>query len=335
MRQYNLIRFDKSNKNGFDEAIYIYSSFIDYELKTNSNEITYWIDNYDKKFKNQSLYCFGFEFNGKIIGYSEFVHLKDKDLIIIDYLIIEKKFRALDIAATFIALIRDFISSKQLSYSFIVAEIGWLSENAAPSERSQALARLLKMNGFKVVKAPYFQPSLNVKQPSQEEKAMLMIYTNNETNQLSQIQYLDIVNDIYFRHYLLWYSYDKQHIENYKKHLEELYNGIKADLPKVIKVNGSHYSFPEIDIQTMTKYQELKQHTLISLITLAFILFIGYLFITHVNMNLLNIIFITLLILVYFGIIGLVSKDAKDIFNSLLKFITQLSGKIESDSKKK
>lgn len=334
MRQYDLIHFDKSAKNGLDEAIYIYSSYIDYELKTNSQEILYWIDNYDKKFENQSLYCLGFEFNGKIIGYTEFVHLRDKDLIIVDYLIIEKKFRSLDMVATFIALIHDFINIKQLRYSFIVTEIGWLSEKEAPATRSQALVKLLKMNGFKVVKAPFFQPSLNVKLPNHKEKSILMIFTNNETNQLSQQQFFDIVYDIYFRHYLLWYSYDSQNITEYKNQLEELYEEVKSKAPKVVKINGSHYTYSEVDTQSMTQYQQLKKQTLIGLITLSFILFIGYLFITHVKMNLINIAFIFLLVLVYFGIMSLVSKDAKDIFHSFIKFFPIFFEKIESDSKK-
>lgn len=157
---YSLRQFTSSSDKDFAEALSLYMRYTPPAVRTNTNEITYWIDNAGE-YQQNKLLVLGFYCGKRIIGFSEMAYLADSKVLVIDYLAIESSFRKNNVFFEFIEHARSFIAELRLDVRYIVTEIGKFS-STVPPDSSRSLVRLLKFAGFKVAKVTYYQPQLGV-----------------------------------------------------------------------------------------------------------------------------------------------------------------------------
>ena len=215
-------------------------------VRTNTNEITYWIDNAGE-YQQNKLLVLGFYCGKKIIGFSEMAYLADSKVLVIDYLAIEPGFRKNNVFFEFIEHARSFIAELRLDVRYIVTEIGKFS-STVPPDSSRSLVRLLKFAGFKVAKATYYQPQLGEKNADSEMEAILMVYFygdpdgTNDQSSLAKTTFIQIVEGIYFEHYMRWYEPHVDHAGKYKGELDRLLKKIDSSIKKGrVELNGHHH----------------------------------------------------------------------------------------------
>jgi hypothetical protein len=229
----------------------LYTVNIEPSIRTNSNEITYWLNRYNKKSKINSFWILALYINDKPIGYCQTAYFKASKILFIDYCVIEEGFRGRAFNE-FIYLIKDFYKEQNIEIYYFVAEVPFYSNNNIPSNKSISLTRLLKISGFKVVKALYYQPELGLANHESEMRASLIIFVNGgglEKQSLKTNTYFDILKTIYFDHYEYWYIPFMSEYEKtcYHKKLLFLFDKVKEELKNknILILNGEAYSLEQ------------------------------------------------------------------------------------------
>src|ERR1035437_5858568 len=228
---YDLINFRSSKDPEFLKALKLYSENIEPSYRTDTKEIMYWIEKYGKKFED-SFYALGFYYNNVLIGFSELAYFVNEKFVIVDYIVIDKNYRRNNTFFEFIHQIEEFLSKENLIYNYIVCEVGCYFENAEPPEASKLIIRLLKQNGFGVVKCKYYAPRLGLTNYESEVIAVLMIYSNDTIKQIKKETLLSIINSIYYKYYFRWYEafLEKKELIIYKNMLDSLMVKIEKGL---------------------------------------------------------------------------------------------------------
>ena len=243
---YSLKHFTDSSDENFMQAVDVYRRTVARNVKTNTNEIVWAVDNRDK-FKKVQLFFFGLELNGKIIGYAEIAFIKRTRYITIDYIVIEEKYRTHSAFYSFFMLIIEFFNTIGLDYDYIGVEILTNIDASLVEEIPE-----LELEGFKVVNELYIQPSLEKNNFDSKQEAILMIYQRNSTaSTISRESYCDIVNSIYFDYYYEWdcnISHDQEENGESYKELSDNYTKIaKNVLTSEILLNG--YPFKKMSAE--------------------------------------------------------------------------------------
>lgn len=242
-KTYRTKLFTSSKDEDYIEALTIYSDYTPLSVKTDTSDITYWLDRYKEKFIEDKFFVFGLYEDESIIGFSQLVYFKHTKLIMIDYMAIDEKRRANSAFYSFTDLIRHELKDLRLDINFIVTEIEYDKSKKKPTENGTIMIRLLKQSGFGVLKAEYFQPKLGFNNTESAPCAVLMIDVRNTNDFISKESYLKIIHTIYFNHYLRWYTpiLKKEELSRYKKELNELYEKIENQLANKSKIDINGY----------------------------------------------------------------------------------------------
>lgn len=244
---YELRRIKSSADRNLGKALNIYSQNIDLLIRTDTREILYWLDNYNKNFKDE-FYIVALYLNSTIIGYAQFAYFKEEKIVFIDYLAIEKNSRKNNTFYEFIEKIKEFFIEEGIEYNFIVTEVGYYRQTKEPTEVARNLIRLLKMTGFGVIKMAYFQPMLGKMNYETELSTVLMIHTVGDLKTIKLETFFLLIDTIYYKHYKRWYDKflnEKDQVE-YVSRLRELREKIElsAKKKKFVEINGYSNLFP-------------------------------------------------------------------------------------------
>lgn len=240
-KSYDMRLYSKSNEKHLLQAINIYSQNIELNLRTDTREILYWIDNFNKDQKDKFFVC-GFYENDRVIGFAQFAYFFSEKIICFDYLVIDKNHRQNNTYFQFINQLQEFLAEQEIVYDFIIAEVGGFLESKEPTIITRSIIRLLKMSGFKVIKSNYYHPKLSRMNFESELQSVLMLFTNSELQSIKKETYLLIVDTMYFKHYRRWYEPFLSESENrdYQNDLLNLKHKIVEELKdkKSIALNG-------------------------------------------------------------------------------------------------
>ncbi len=238
---YELKRIKDSTDNNLTRALNIYTKNIEPILRTDTREIIYWLDNYNKQFDDR-FYILGLYLNNKIIGYAQLVYFENERIVFVDYILIEKDFRRNNTFYQFIEEIKNFFIDENVIYDYILGEVGYYNDQRVPTENTRNLIRLLKMSGFGVIKTNYYQPMLGKNNHESELMSVLMIYTQNELKKIKKDTFQLMVNTIYFKHYKRWYDKFLNEFEqnDYFLNLNKLMTLITDNIKRkdFIEING-------------------------------------------------------------------------------------------------
>lgn len=260
------------------KALSIYSKNIEPILRTDTREILYWLDNYNKSFKDK-FYLVGFYLNNILVGFAQFVYFLEEKIIFVDYIVIDKDYRKNNTFYEFVEKIKDLINEEGLNYNYIIAEVGYFHK-LEPTLNTKSLIRLLKLTGFGVVKADYYQPMLGKNFYESEVKSILMLYDPNEIESIKVETYISFVNTIYFNHYKRWYDRffnEKEQMEysnGLNKILQQTLSSIKKK--KLIEINGyENIYFANTGSGLIKKYSRIAKISAILFLFSIFVILFG------------------------------------------------------------
>lgn len=235
--RYKLRELSSSNDSDFSRALAIYAKNVAPELRTSSNEIAHWLDHYGEK-DGDRLHLCCFYVNDEVAGFCQFVFLAETGIAAIDYMVIDEPFRrGLNVFFEFVQHLETLLERRYPDLSATVAEIAG-GDSSGPDDAS--LIRLLKMRGFAVIGAPYVQPRLGLNNKQTELPASLLMFPKPLVGSIPRDRYISIVEAIYLKHYLRWYSiYGETYARDYeiviRGLLQRVIEGARTD---PIVVNG-------------------------------------------------------------------------------------------------
>ncbi len=248
MSNYQIRQIKDSKHKDFTTLMRLYNENISPSIKTNTNEIIYWLDHFKEIRKMDSFWILALYLNNYPIGFCQGIYLKTEKIVFIDYCVIDPDYRGRAFSE-FSYMIRDFFVEKKLDINYYITEVAYLNQRLIPAESALKLMRLIKMTGFKVIKALYVQPELGLGNHESEMNAALMIFINGgcDYQSIKKETYLDIVHTVFYRHYIPWYQpfMDPKEWEMYRKKVDNAYNKITANIEHdPIALKGEPMKFP-------------------------------------------------------------------------------------------
>lgn len=338
---YMLRRFTSSSDLDFSSALLLYVRNTAANIRTDTNEITHWLDTFSTKFEDR-FYVFGFYHNDQLVGFAEAAYFREERLFVIDYLVVDEGARRSGVFNEFVDQLRFYLEDAHPDYRYGLAEVAYGSDGPNPSQESALVIRLLKMQGFSLVRAPYYQPRLMYDYAESEIRAELLIYSRTPLEHIKTETYLSIVRTIYYKYYFRWKTVVPDSAEEYKKHLDRLFAQIQSKVGKrqSIAINGHQAILipgrkkPVVTVHKLVGFSA--QALLLIVLLTASMLALRFVF--DITIPLLAIIY-GIALLSFFAVAGIISKDARSIFGelvSLAKYISdkRLGGSRQTDSRK-
>ncbi len=329
--------FTSKKDKDFVRALSIYSKYIIPNIKTNTNEISDWLDDYNKKFEKENgdkFYVIGFYVEDNLAGYAQFVYIKENRLIIFDYLVIDPIYREYNAFFIFVRLLKEHIDKEKLIFDYAIAEVGCIGKDNKFSEESQLLVKLFRMERGGVIEAPYYQPKLGIENESTQIPAILMLFSFERIPEIGKETYLSIIDTIYFKHYCRWYGRYTDTIEKYIDDTKKLRQKIEKEISSYdrIKINGTiHLPQEQTTPQTHNNYETNKlSFVIVSTLFIAFLTVILLEIQNNYQIPLYAFTFIfTLSLISFFAVYATLSKNAMKVLLHLLQFIRLFSRKIK------
>lgn len=331
---YRLKRFTSSHDHDFAAALRVYVRNTASNIRTDTNEITYWLDEFKAKF-GDAFYVFGFYRDRQLVGYAEAAYLRDERLFVLDYIVIDEPHRRNNVFYEFVDQLKRYLEDANPEYRYGLVEVGYGSGQRYPSEESRLLTRLLKLQGFRVIRAPYYLPRLMLADSESEMRGDLLIYSTADLDRIQSNTYLSAVRAIYYKYYFRWKSIVPKELDSYKRHLDQLYSRVELEIgrQKAILINGhrSTLTAPQrrvvITLHRIVSFSK-QSHGVIILVTAALL---GLKAIFGLSNSSFAVIYV-MAISSFFAVAGIVSKEARVIFGQFVSLAKHFSRKRIGDS---
>lgn len=239
---FRIKEYESSNDKDFCNALKIYNDNIPADIKTSTNDITYFVDHRDLQPKRK-MFFFGLYTNNILMGFVMAGYLKTTKTIIIDYIVLKNEYHLNSIFYPLFSLLQQYFSEKLIDYDYIITEVGNTCPEGAADVENFFSKKMLQIEDFKLINQLYLQPKLGLYNEESSTRLQLMIKSTHALNTLKRQTYLSIVKDIYFEHYLAWYQVtEKENEVQYRQHVEEQYKLIEESLPEDIEINLIQHS---------------------------------------------------------------------------------------------
>lgn len=226
---YSIKRFENSKDKDFLKALKIYNDSVPVDTKTSTNELIYFADNWNCQ-KSRLMYFLGLYIDNQIIGYVEAGYLLKTKVIIIDYIVIKEEYHLNSAFYPLFGLVQKFFSDELIDYDFIVTEVSTKSIDDIDSE-SFFSKKMLQLEDFRIADQVYIQPKLGIENEESNFEFQLLIRSKHALSVIKTETYISIVKDIYYEHYLAWYSaMDPDRAAEYKRHIDEQFEKIISKL---------------------------------------------------------------------------------------------------------
>ena len=257
----------KVSQKDLATSLAIYIENVDSNSITNTNEISYYIEN-PKVDKKREMFFYVLYYDSEVCGFAEAGFLHEIDAIIIDYLCTNPRNQVLFF--NFYNLVIDAIekSVNKLSvYKITELTTTKNSENKLCDADSNYFRKMLSFENFKIIKAPYYAPSLGPQKNEKEMEYNLAISGNFAS--LTKNTFLKIVKCLYDDHYSSWYmKFDDEN--KIKIYLDRLYQKIISEMSKKDEVYAAEFLLvnckiyeegkcTHVDIQNLTRKKRRKK----------------------------------------------------------------------------
>jgi len=265
--KFEIIPAKKASKKDLIAALAIYTETVDSNSVTNTNQILYYIQN-SKVDKKREMFFYVLYYDSEVCGFAEAGFLHKIDAIIIDYICTNPRNQIL-FFNFYNLLVSTIEKSVKKSSIYKITELTTTKnhENKLCDIDSNYFRKMLSFEDFKVIKAPYYAPSLGPQRNEKEMEYNLAINGNFAT--LTKSSFLNIVKCLYDDHYLSWYAkFDNE--SNTKEYLDGLYQKIINEMSKKEEVYSAEFLLvnckiyeegkcTHVDIQNLTRKRRRKK----------------------------------------------------------------------------
>lgn len=256
--KFSIKRLLKPTDKDYTDALRIYIDTTPADIRTSSNEITALITNRDKHSPFEIL-AFALSLNGQVIGFAMMSYIKKQRIIIFDYLALDDNFRLNAVFFVFINLLNNYISSNSYEVAYTAIEVSNKNDGSDVDKESLLFKKLICMEGFGIIDAPYFTPPLGVDNHESNFKSYLYIKSNDVIKSLSKETFTSIVSAIYYEYYFPWYKkfLSESELEVYKINIDQIYNNIIASISPHVSFNIMYNDCPMISGSGLKTYGNL------------------------------------------------------------------------------
>lgn len=99
--RFSIRRLDKSTDSDYAAALKIYNETTPYEIKTNTNEIAFWLDRKEKADPFESMF-FSLYYSEKLAGFAMMTYIRAQRIVILEYIALEAQYRVNTVFFTYI-----------------------------------------------------------------------------------------------------------------------------------------------------------------------------------------------------------------------------------------
>jgi len=337
LASYRLRRFSRSSDPDFASALLLYVRNTPPHIRTSTNEITAWLDACPKSFTGK-FYVFGFYLNNRLVGYSEAAYFPIEQVLTFDYITLDLPFRKNNVFFEFVDHLKRFFEQQHPEFRYALAEVAYGVGQQYPSQDSRLLVRLLKLQGFKVIRSPYFQPRLSLSQPDTEMRADLLVYAQASSDALPSETYLRFVRTLYYSYYLPWKETNTPKTSApYRRHIDKLFRRVELAIgrKRIVLINGHSTALQAISTQTVSSSQDQTfKFASLSLVVIALVA--GTMLALQSTFHFSEPSFVAVLVgtlITYVSAASIVSKEARSVLSQLTKLARHLFGRTAHDSK--
>lgn len=234
--QFKVLPAAKCTKKDVISAIDIYCKSVDSGSMTDTNQIKDYIwnsNNHNEESRTMFFYLlFGNE--NTVDGFAEFGYLPQNQVLVLDYLCTCKRNHVLfyNFYHMVIQEIEAKLKRKGQFIRYIITELSLKQANGKLLDAdSNYFRQLLSTENYILLKYPYYQPPLFQYEQAQEfNLAMKLMSVDNSTPlTLDKEQYLSIINELYYSHYLSWYR-NFQDGDQFEKKIDKIFLHIKNEI---------------------------------------------------------------------------------------------------------
>lgn len=247
-RSYCLRRFASSRDPEYAAALAIYISTVTPDIRTSSNQITYWLDRSYAEFGDEFCVCEFIE-DGRVIGFAEFAYFRSAAVLALDYLSLHTQHQSQSQYLQFTRMVREWIDAQPFEFDFAVTEIPFES-SGTPGERTQLEAELYRQMGFGVVHCEFGQAPLGLDNPQSDMPAHLLVMGRRGLSAIRAETVLHLIETVYYQHYLRWYTPFLSDTAPYKAKLDRKFATLQRALSGIedVPVNGSKMLSPPVPV---------------------------------------------------------------------------------------
>lgn len=207
------IKLIKSVKNkDLTEALDIYIHTIDEGSESSTIQIRDYIQK--KHNDKREMFFYILYVNNTVVGFAEYGYLPQSEVLLIDYICTSPRNHTYfyNFYQMLFEDISELLKKKSYYIKYVITELSLKkdSENKYIDVDSNYFRQLLTMEGFKILRTPYYQPYCNMKGELSISEFNLVIkpLINGlfpKTN-IDATFYQEIMADIYMNHYAAWYE---------------------------------------------------------------------------------------------------------------------------------
>ena len=164
----------KLTDDDYIKALHIYNDTTPYEIRTPSNEITFWLSkqNDTTPFKT---YAFVLYLNDEVIGMSMTTYIKRTGVVIDEYLAVKEQYRIQTIFLGFEDLVQGFYKENNIEVSFFLTEISHKGNGNEIDRESRISLKLLCVQEYGKIDALYYALPLGLNNYESNFRAFLYI----------------------------------------------------------------------------------------------------------------------------------------------------------------
>ena len=224
------------------EALDIYIHTIDEGSETSTTQIRDYIQNkYNDK---REMFFYILYVNNAVAGFAEYGYLPENEVLLIDYICTNPRNHTYfyNFYQMLFEDISGLLKKKNYYIKYIITELSLKKdkENKYIDVDSNYFRQLLTMEGFKILRTPYYQPYCNMKGELSLTEFNLVIkpLINGlfpKTN-IDETFYQEIMADIYMNHYAAWFEKYKNPKE-VNQFFTNLLDRVKKEFTNKIEIN--------------------------------------------------------------------------------------------------
>ena len=269
-------KIEKATDEDYLKALAIYNETTPIDIKTNTNEISYWIGRKPSQ-SHFELLIFTLYLDDKIIGMAMLCYIKKQRIVVYDYISLLDQYRLNAVFFTYISLIQNYIQANGYSVDYYVNEISNKHDGKAIDKESRLFKKLICLEGFGMVNSIYKTLPLGVDNFESSFDAFIHIKTSDIIKKISKDTFLYIIQGIYFEYYTPWYApfLAEGELSTYKSNIDKIYDELKDKIDKVAFFDVIYPECPLLSNSTNDKTygylpsKEINKYTKLPLIIVA------------------------------------------------------------------
>jgi hypothetical protein len=229
--RFSIKRVNKTSDEDYIKALHIYNDTTPFEIKTPTNEITFWL-NKQKVSTPFEIYAFILYLNDKVIGLSMTTYVKRTKIVVDEYLAVYDQYRIQTIFLVYESLIQNYYKEAGMEISFFITEISYKEAGREMDRESKISLKMLCIEEYGKIEALYYALPLGLENHESNFQAHIYIKGVEPIQSISPRTYQDIVESIYYDYWLAWYTplLSDSELNLYKTMIDKNYDDIKKNL---------------------------------------------------------------------------------------------------------